>query len=766
MWIARVLIVSLLSLMITVPAGGAADPARSLSQAQAGSGARPGPDVRHAPPPRAPQLEHRDPWFRAAFVPVSGTETYADGEYLYTDHLYDDYGSDTDGAPPDPRAARVGDLTYPTAAQRYAGNAADLVEFRVAPRPDAVAYRITLNALRQADTTIVAIAFDTDRDASTGAAILPRDPGAPFPGTDEVITVWGTGAEHSRLSGDATVTTRLAADADLEANQLTVVVPRTVSDPSGAWRATIALGLYDRVSGGWLRPGQVATTEAPGGAGSADRSPTGIFNLGFRFDEPYLGANVPADTLQALALREHDPTRFAHDLNFDALAGGVRRTTVPETGTQVRIFASRLDTGEGRDLATFPAYRGQLQPYSLTVPSSYEPGAPAGFVLNLHSLGQQHWQYHGSEGLDQLGTQRDAIVATPLARGPDGWYQHEAEYDVFEVWNDVERHFSLDPDRVAISGYSMGGYGTYRLATRYPDLFGKALTEVAPPGEGVWLPPAPPSGAGRGRWVPDRPGAPATLTNLWLENARNVPFLNVAASADQLVPLLGPRAQNLGAPEVGIRGFDQLGYRFRFLVLTTAEHVTLAALGYDLPQSVEFLGDARVDRAPPHVTFAAVPGADDPRLGLVADHAYWVCEVRLARVEPITAKGVVDAFSHGFGVGDPPSARGYGEGLRPVPYLEVNRTWGDRPEIPRENRLDVTLTNVASARLDLAGARIDPARELRVIVTADTTGQLYLDGAFPPGGRVLRDGRAVAPAGPAGATIPFEPGTHTYQVIR
>ena len=47
------------------------------------------------------------------------------------------------------------------------------------------------------DSTIVAIAFDTDRRADTGVERLPRDPGALFPGTDEVITTWGSGAEGS-----------------------------------------------------------------------------------------------------------------------------------------------------------------------------------------------------------------------------------------------------------------------------------------------------------------------------------------------------------------------------------------------------------------------------------------------------------------------------------------------------------------------------------------------------------------------------------------
>ena len=74
------------------------------------------------------------------------------------------------------------------------------MEFRVAVSPTEVAYRFTLNTLLEHDSTIVAIAFDSDHNLVTGTATLSRDPGAPFPGTDEAIFIWGTGAEHVRYA--------------------------------------------------------------------------------------------------------------------------------------------------------------------------------------------------------------------------------------------------------------------------------------------------------------------------------------------------------------------------------------------------------------------------------------------------------------------------------------------------------------------------------------------------------------------------------------
>lgn len=750
--------VMLAGLASASPAISAAAPppksAESSSLPSVPSGARPGPDVLYEPAPVAPQLQNRDPRFKAAPILVSGHEAYVGGEYLYQDWLYDDNGSDTGGNDPG-STDTAGDVTYPTDRGRYGGNAADLVELRIAPSRDSVAYRFTLNTLLAADATMVTLAFDTDGDPATGRSQLPRDPGFSVPGTDEVITTWGTGAEHSRLT-TAQVTTRpVAVTTDLEADQITVTVPRTESDPAGRWTATLLVGLHDRVTGGWLRPTTTATAVSPGGAGPLDPVPSGVFNLGFRFNEQPKGT-TPPDQGQAQAIQRKEPGSYRRAIDFGKLSSRAQSTTVPASGTMSRIFPSRLRLGEGKDYSASPELLGQLQPYSVYVPSTYRPGTPTPLTLYLHSLGEHHWQYNLSKGVQQVGEERGSIVITCECRGEDGWYQHEAEYDVFEMWNDAARRYSLAPDQVAVAGYSMGGYATYRLGTLYPDLFGKAFTTVGPPGEGIWVPPAPPT------------GGIETLTNVWLENARNLPYLNVAAAADELVPLAGPRAQNLGAPEVGVRGFEQLGYRYRYVVYPAAEHLTLAVLGYDMPYAAAFLGDAVVDRDPAHVTFSYVPAADDAGLGLVHDHAYWVSGIRVAAGAPEAplAKGTVDVVSHGFGRGDPESTATTGAGTEPLPYTEVGRTWGPAPAIPIQNRLDMRLTGVATATFDLPRARIDPSRPVEVRVTATSEGTIRLAGRFPKGAVVTQDGAPVPDSSVdrTGATIPVQEGTATYLV--
>src|SRR5690606_9155091 len=120
-------------------ASGLADQPHPNTTNPPGIGVPPGgPAVLYEPPPDVPPLQNRDPRFRVPFQPVSGAERYLDGEYTYTDFIYDDEST-----------------VYPGDWDRYAGNAADLVEFRVAtPDEGGLAVRFTLNTLLVEDSTI------------------------------------------------------------------------------------------------------------------------------------------------------------------------------------------------------------------------------------------------------------------------------------------------------------------------------------------------------------------------------------------------------------------------------------------------------------------------------------------------------------------------------------------------------------------------------------------------------------------------------------
>jgi hypothetical protein len=333
--------------------------------------------------------------------------------------------------------------------------------------------------------------------------------------------------------------------------------------------------------------------------------------------------------------------------------------------------------------------------------------------------------------LRQFGDERQNIVVSPLGRGPDGWYGADGgdasdrgigEADVFEVWADTARHFSLDPNRVALTGYSMGGYGTYRLGSFYPDLFGRAFTTVGPPARGIWLPPLPPQDGGED-----------SNTNRLLENTRWLPFMNWVEATDQLVPYPGPRAQQ--------DRFTALGLRSQLWTFTPGDHFTLAILDqWDAAR--EFLGRAAVKHNPSRVNYAFMPDTDRASLGLVHDHAYWVSGLRVrdrsGDQERDPARGEIDARSLAFGEGDPVTSPVLGaQAGPPEPSTIDGLRWDRIREAPKSNALEVELDNVGAATFDGRRARLSARRNLRVSFESDGPSTARLSMRLPAGTRVI-----------------------------
>lgn len=68
---------------------------------------------------------------------------------------------------------------------------------------------------------------------------------------------------------------------------------------------------------------------------------------------------------------------------------------------------------------------------------------------------------------------------------PSMWYRGHNGAAVFEILDQVQAQLRTDPDRVYLTGYSMGGFGTWELAIARPDVFA-AIVPVC----GKGLPPA------------------------------------------------------------------------------------------------------------------------------------------------------------------------------------------------------------------------------------------------------------------------------------
>jgi dienelactone hydrolase len=109
---------------------------------------------------------------------------------------------------------------------------------------------------------------------------------------------------------------------------------------------------------------------------------------------------------------------------------------------------------------------GSGQPFRLNIPSDYDPTHPAPLSLYMHGMAGNHIE-HASFMKDKTG----GFEVSVLGRARGGRYRALSEADVLDVLDYVQAHWAIDPDRVHLMGGSMGGAGTFWLASRYPHRF-------------------------------------------------------------------------------------------------------------------------------------------------------------------------------------------------------------------------------------------------------------------------------------------------------
>ena len=689
------------------------------------SGARPGPDILYGPPVDAPQLQNAGPW-RAKPILTSGATAYRNGEFLYQDWLFDDHGAVGQEDPQDPFSAleqlfspKHGTLDYPSDPV-YANNAADLVELRVKPLASETAFRVTLNTLNDPSKVGFTIAL--------GDSPVPHE----WPGGAGVsspaqlfLTVHGTTATLTDAAGGTKLTPAPTATVDTNRRQFDVRVPHAAWDPGDATvQMAAGVGLWDAAGDGYLKPGPTRSATQPGGA-----APNGeaLFNMAFRSQEPVPkiyqpggfntivegGAGVKMDgswwreRRQGDVLASGDVSQFAAQVDFAKLKRGeADESGVPQSGHIDRIFASRFEFGQGIDydvkcLTSTEAectgrYVGRLQPYALYVPAKPVPAKGFGLVVSMHGLSANYNEFLGSHEAEELGERgTGSIFASPESRGPDGGYESYAEADVFEMWADVARHYKLNPDLADVTGYSMGGGGTYDLASRWPDLWARAFPIVGPP------------------------TSAASFKSL-----RNIPVLAWYAQTDELV-----------GPEMSEQAFlnaQGAGIRYDHWVFTPAGHITIGNNDEFAP-AAEFLGNHTVERDPAHVTYVADPGSDREATG-PTNHAYWLSGLS---GRDAGSAATVDAISHGFGAGDPPvepvdvSAGTLDGGSHgPLPYHRRNIEWGPHTPAPQGDVLDVDATNLSKVVVDAPRARL--SCNPKVNLKSDGATDVVIGGCAPP----------------------------------
>jgi len=134
---------------------------------------------------------------------------------------------------------------------------------------------------------------------------------------------------------------------------------------------------------------------------------------------------------------------------------------------------------------TFMGPDGSRILYGLSVPPGYTAGEPRPLVVALHPGGPRT-PYYGhsflrgivSPALRDLG----AIMIAPDCPPPGSWSDPAGERAVLALVEHIRKEYTIDARRILVTGFSMGGRGTWFMASRHADLFTAAIPIAGAPG--------------------------------------------------------------------------------------------------------------------------------------------------------------------------------------------------------------------------------------------------------------------------------------------
>ncbi|MDZ7401450.1 MAG: alpha/beta hydrolase-fold protein, partial [candidate division KSB1 bacterium] len=151
-----------------------------------------------------------------------------------------------------------------------------------------------------------------------------------------------------------------------------------------------------------------------------------------------------------------------------------------QVGTFMRGYYSEID--------------GSLQGYALFVPEQYDGKRPFPLVINLHGYDPSFSSWQENLFLPVFMPHATAkgryILVNPFGRG-NTMYQNIGEQDVLAVLNEVQRLYSINENRIYLTGGSMGGAGTWWLGLSHPDLFAAIAPIMGPTEFAFWNQPVP-----------------------------------------------------------------------------------------------------------------------------------------------------------------------------------------------------------------------------------------------------------------------------------
>lgn len=204
------------------------------------------------------------------------------------------------------------------------------------------------------------------------------------------------------------------------------------------------------------------------------------------------------------------------------------------------FMAAATQAAEIRNLAMPLPAGGELL-YGLSVPDDYKQGQARPLLLALHPGGER-MRYYGSAYARMVVLPAAASLGAIIV-APDcptaAWSDAASDSAVMALLERVLRDYTIDRRRILVVGFSMGGRGTWFMASHHRDLFTAAVPMAASVG--------------------DEP----------IETLATMPTYIIHSRRDQVVPF-SPAERNA-------QQLERLGRVVRFDALTELTHFEMGA---------------------------------------------------------------------------------------------------------------------------------------------------------------------------------------------
>jgi predicted peptidase len=128
-----------------------------------------------------------------------------------------------------------------------------------------------------------------------------------------------------------------------------------------------------------------------------------------------------------------------------------------------------------------PGYRR----YTIFTPHEYTGEQSVPLILALHYTGHGI-PFFGGEILLSLIKPAFGEI-NPIIISPDCpakyWHDAESEQMIFDLLDEIQEKYNINPNQILVTGYSLGGMGTWHYAGRYPNHFTAAIVVAGNPPE-------------------------------------------------------------------------------------------------------------------------------------------------------------------------------------------------------------------------------------------------------------------------------------------